>query len=282
MQDVGQGFCFAAGGREVTTDRASGRYTRPMIRNALLVGRCDAPSRLLLSACLMLVLLALGGCKTRSLVAVRESGDWWFKQGDYSAAKTEYLEYVERAPGNAHVHHMLGNSYVKLGETGLGREQLYVAHTLRVEDDRIFADLCEALYQDKKYDDLNRLLRSRTVDRGRMQDWALLATYADKLNDRDEAQRGWLTAAQVDGGRSVEPQLGLAKLYAKVGDRDRARQRLGMAYAIDPNNQEVVRMIRELGEIPGPTFAVPPAEAFSDGSSAGELPTDVPAGEPGR
>lgn len=233
--------------------------------------------------------LLLSGCKTRSLVAVRESGDWWYKQGDYASAKTEYLEYIERAPGNSHVHHMLGNAYVKLGETGMGREQLYIANTLRVEDDEIFADLCEALYQDKKYDDLNRLLRTRTIDRGRMQDWALLATYADKLNDRDEAQRGWLTAAQVDGGKSVVPQLGLAKLYAKVGDQARARRRLAMAYAIAPQNGEVIQMIREMGEIPGPTFAITPEEQIPGGPAAETkpapapaAPADEPMGEPTR
>lgn len=252
-----------------------------MVRHSSLTGSF----RLVVSIALLGSALLLSGCKTRSLTAVRESGDWWFKQGDYSAAKAEYLEYAERSPGNAHVHHMLGNSYVKLGETGMGREQLYVAHTLRVEDDQVFADLCEALYQDKKYDDLNRLLRTRTIDRGRMKDWALLATYADKLNDRDEAQRGWLTAAQVDGGQSVEPQLGLAKLYAKVGDRDRARRRLAMAYAIDPKNAEVLNLIREIGEIPGPTFAITPEELTPGGPAAESRPganPGEPMGEPSR
>lgn len=252
-----------------------------MLRHSSL--RCTV--RVAVSLALAGSVLLLSGCKTRSLSAVRESGDWWFKQGDYSAAKAEYMEYTERSPGNAHVHHMLGNSYVKLGETGMGREQLYVAHTLRVEDDKVFADLCEALYQDKKYDDLNRLLRSRTIDRGRMQDWALLAIYADKLNDRDEAQRGWLTAAQVDGGQSVVPQLGLAKLYAKVGDRERARRRLGMAYAIDPKNPEVLNLIREIGEIPGQTFAVTPEELIPGGPATESKPVaapEEPMGEPGR
>jgi predicted Zn-dependent protease len=155
---------------------------------------------------------------------------------------------------------MLGNTYVKLGETGMGAEQLKLAHTLKLEDDEIFASLCEGLYADKKFDDLNRALRERTIDRGRMQDWALVAKYAERLGDQDEAQRAWLTAAKVDGGKSAIPQLGLARLYAKVGDTARARQRIAMAYFCDPLNGEVVAAAKAMGEIPGPTFGVMPEE----------------------
>jgi tetratricopeptide (TPR) repeat protein len=217
-------------------------------------------SRLVCVLGLAAATLLAGGCKTRSLVAVRESGDQHYFYGEYPAALEDYKEYVDRSPGNAHVYHMMGNTLVKLGDTGLGAEQLKIAHTLKLEDDEIFVSLCEGLYADKKFDDLNRTLRERTVDRGRMQDWALLASFADRLGDQDEAQRAWLTAARVDGGKSAIPQLGLARLYMKVGDKGRARQRIAMAYYCDPMNAEVVALTRELGEIPGPTFGVIPHE----------------------
>ncbi len=217
-------------------------------------------SRIVCSLGLAALVCAAGGCASRSLVAVREAGDQHFFYGEYPAALEDYKEYIDRSPGNAHVHHMLGNTYVKLGETGLGAEQLKLAHTLRLEDDAIFASLCEGLYADKKFDDLNRALRERTIDRGRMQDWALLAKYAERLGDQDEAQRAWLTAARVDGGTSAIPQLGLARLYSKVGDRGRARQRIAMAYFCDPLNADVIAAAKEMGEIPGPTFGVMPEE----------------------
>lgn len=229
-------------------------------------------------ACLIVLAapLLLSGCGgTRSLLAVRESGDRNFYWGQYDEALADYKEYVDRQPGNAQVHHMLGNTYLKQGETGLAREQLFLAHTLRVEDDEIFRSLAEGLYQDKRFDDLNRLLRTRTIDRGRMDDWALLAEYAQRQGDRDEAQRGWLTAAQVDGGRSVRPQLGLAKLYSEVGDKTRARQRLAMAYWIDPKNAEVNQLIRANNEIPGPTFAQPPAEMGAPSAVASPEATEA-------
>ncbi len=226
------------------------------------------PALLLLSA----ALLSLTGCGPRSLVAVRDAGDQHFQYAEYDAALSDYQEYIDRNPGNAHVHQMMGNTFVKIGKTGLGCEQLKVAHTIRLEDDDVFADLCACLYADKKLDDLNRILRERTIGRGRMQDWALLAMYAEKLGDKDESQRAWLTAAQVDGGRSVQPQLGLAKLYLTVGDRERARKRIAMAYYCDPNNAEVNQLVRQMNEIPGPTYGMVPEEAGAGGSSQSTPP----------
>lgn len=224
-------------------------------------------------------IFTLGGCKTRALPAVQESGDYNYQRGQYEAALVDYQEFVTRSPGKGEVHAQLGMTYLKLGQTGMAREQLLLANTLRPEDDVIFAEMCETLYQDKKYDDLNRALRSRTVDHGRMQDWALLAMYAEKLGDLDEAQRAWLTAAQVDGGKSVAPQLGLAKLYMSIGDRDRAKKRLAMAYYIDPSNAEVRAAIKQMDEVAGPTFGIPPAES---GATATVPTGPTPTGRDGQ
>ncbi len=229
------------------------------------------------SLILSLGLLTLGGCGARSLVAVRDAGDQHYRYGEFDAALTDYQEYIDRNPGNAHVHQMMGNTYAKLGKTGLGCEQLKVAHTIRLEDDEVFADLCACLYSDKKLDDLNRVLRERTIGRGRMQDWALLASYAEKLGDQDEAQRAWLTAAQVDGGRSAIPQLGLAKLYLKVGDKTRARKRIAMAYYCDPSNAEVNQLVRQMNEIPGPTYGMVPEEQIGTDAMPAPAPLKTEA-----
>jgi hypothetical protein len=64
----------------------------------------------------------------------------------------------------------------------------------------------------------------------------------------------------VDGGKSAVPQLGLAKLYLKVGDKERARKRIAMAYYCDPTNSEVNQLVRQMNEIPGPTYGMVPEE----------------------
>lgn len=207
----------------------------------------------------VLASMLAGGCQ-RSLLAVREAGDKHYARGEYQEAEADYLEYIERSPARPEVHQMLGNTYLAMGKTGLAREHLLLAQTLRIEDDKIFADTCEALFVDKKYDELNRLLRARTVDRGRMQDYLLLAKYAERQGDKDEAQRALLTAAKVDGGKSIEPQLELAKMYKDVGDKTRAVERARMAYFCDPKNGEVNKLLQDLGQVPGPALALPPSE----------------------
>lgn len=212
-----------------------------------------------LVGCCLLATLAAAGCQ-RSLLAVRESGDRHYERGEYAEAEADYLEYLNRSPGRPEVHHMLGKTYVAMGRPGLGKEHLLIANSLRLEDDAIFASTCEGLYADKKYDELNRLLRARTVDRGRMQDYLLLARYALLQGDKDEAQTALITAARVDGGMSAIPQLELAKLYASVGDNQRAIDRIRMAYFCDPQNGEVLDLARQLGQIPGPALGLPPIE----------------------
>lgn len=221
-------------------------------------------ARKVLAGGLMGVVLAAGtmtgaGC-TRSLTAVRESGERAYKEGNYSLAKSEFEEYLERSPGNPRVTMMLGQSYEKLGQTPQARERLLVAYSMRPEDDEVFQSLCDGLLADKKYEELNRVLRQRTIDRGRMKDYLLLADYSKKMGDDDEAQRALITAAKVDRGMSIQPQLELAKLYMKAGDNTRAIERLRYAYFIDPKNGEVPQLAASLGEVVGPSFAQVPPE----------------------
>lgn len=203
--------------------------------------------------------LATSGCG-RSLLAIREAGDRHYARGEYEEAEKDYLEYLDRSPGRPEVHHMLGRTYTAMGKTAQAREQLLLANTLRLEDDEILASTAEGLFQDKKYDELNRLLRARTVDRGRMEDYLLLARYAEKQGDKDVAQQALLTAARVDQGMRLAPQLELAKLYKSVGDRSRALERTRMAYFVDPLNGEVLQLVKEFNQIPGPALGLKPAE----------------------
>lgn len=205
------------------------------------------------------VAIAGAGCQ-RSTNAIKMSGERAFTEGDYALAAAEFEEYLDKVPGNPHVTSKLGESYLKLGRTAEARERLLVAYRMRPQDDEVFAALCEVLYADKKYEELNRVLRQRAIDRGRFQDYLLVAEYAERMGDRDEAQRALLTAAKVDRGMSVEPQVELAKLYLRAGDRARAVERLRMAYFIDPNNGEVLGLAAQAGEVVGPSWALVPAE----------------------
>lgn len=212
---------------------------------------------LLLAAALSASILS--GCQ-RSLTAIRNSGDRAYAEGNYELARAEYEEYLEKSPGNPEVTHNLGDTYLKLGDTAQARERLMVAYSMRLEDDEVFASLCEGLYADKKYEDLNRVLRQRTIDRGRMQDYLLLADFSQRMGDDDEAQRALITAAKVDRGTSARPYLELAKLYMKAGDTERAIERLRNAWYVDPTNGETAQLAATLGQVTGPTFGKMPEE----------------------
>ena len=222
------------------------------------------------------LLLAASGCAERSLVAVRDTGDVYLSEKNYDAAIAQYKEYIERSPGNAYVYYRLGQAYLGAGQTGLARENALIAHSLRVEDDAIFAGAADALYADKNYEQLNRLLRARTIDRGKPSDFLLLGKYSELQGDVDEAQRAYLTGAQVDNGNSWQPHLALAKLYRKVGDKRRYDRRLAMAYFAGPNEPEVLEEVRRSGAIPGPTYGIPPAEASGGEPDAAPLPARTP------
>lgn len=224
----------------------------------------------------LLAALTLGGCQ-RSLLAVRQSGDSHFARGEFANAQQDYEEYLSRSPARPEVHYMLGRTLLAQDRTAAAREQLLLANRLTPENDEVFEHVCEGLFADKQYEELNRLLRARTIDRGRMQDWVMLAEYSQKQGDMDEAQRALLTAARVDGGMSIEPQLGLAKVYIAAGDRERAVQRLRMAYFIDRQNGEIVTLASSLGEIVGPSFGMTPTErsfAPTPGTTVTEVPTE--------
>lgn len=213
------------------------------------------------------MVLSLAGCE-RSLLAVRRSGDEHYARGEYEEAQADYKQYIERAPGRAEVHSMMGLTLIKLGQPGQAREQALLADTLAQENDEIFANTCQTLFEAKEYEALNRLLRTKTVDRGRSKDFLLLAEFSVKQGDADEAQRAFLVAAQLDGGMSAPPHLGLARLYLSLQpkpDTQRAVERLRMAYFVDPSNGDVIDLARKMGEIVGPTFGRLPFEATPEG-----------------
>ncbi len=209
------------------------------------------------AAVLTAAALAGGGCQ-RTLTAIRESGDKALVQGDYDKAVAEYQEYLDQRPWEPKVRASLGTAYLGQGQTAHAREQLLVAHSQAPESDEILDQLCEALLANESYTDLTRILRQRTIDRGKMTDFLRLGTYAQKMGDADEAKRALVTAARVDAGQTAEPFLALSDFYASVNDHDKAVQYLRMAYAIDPKDGRIGPRAQALNQIVGPSFATAP------------------------
>lgn len=206
--------------------------------------------------------LVFAGCSNqRSLDYVEKSGDKAFASGDYATAQKEYKEYVDRRPGKARVQHSLGMSYLEMGQAQAAVQCLSVAHDLEPANDEYTEDLAQAYFKAGDRGKLYEYLHRLTQQPGTVKDYIRLGNYAAKLGDVDEAQNALFTAAKIDGGKTIEPQVALATFYASIGDKENALKRWRMALYIDPKNAEVAAKIRQLGEIPGPSYSLVPDEA---------------------
>jgi tetratricopeptide (TPR) repeat protein len=209
----------------------------------------------------LMALVFLAACNAaRPLPAVKDAGDRAFQRGDYATANTNYQEYVERKPGEAEVQIYYAKTLMALGEPAKAVEHASIAYDQRPSDDDYMDTLAAALYGSHRTEDLYRFLRGLTSTRGRVQDYIRLGQYAAKLGDADGAEHALKTAAQIDRGQTPGPQLALAEFYRSIGDKANAVKRLRMAMYVDRNNLEISKALRDLGEIPGPSLAIPPEE----------------------
>lgn len=206
-------------------------------------------------------LVTVGGCSSkRPIHVVQESGDRAFAKGDYETALKDYVEYVDRRPGNGEVRHQLALTLLATNQPTKAVEHAWMAYDDQPQNETYVDTLAESLFRANKTDELHKLLRDLANDRGRVTDYLRLGKYTAKVGDADGAELAFLTAAKIDRGRSVPPQMALASFYAGVGDKLSAFERLRMALYLDPNNSDIQKQIRGLGEIPGPTLALPPKE----------------------
>jgi Tfp pilus assembly protein PilF len=183
----------------------------------------------------------------------------------YTTAQIEYEEVIARQPTDWRTRVKLATTYEHLKEYPAMREQMAVAYDLRPEDKEILDLYCESMLLAQDGDTLLRFLRDLSVSPGGVDDFIRLGYYAMQIGDVDEAERALLTGARLDRGQSVEPQMALASFYAKLGDDDRALERLRMALFIEQGNEEIIEAIRSYGEIPGPSYAVVPTESQIEG-----------------
>lgn len=206
--------------------------------------------------------LAVTGCNTtyRTLPAIRNSGEYAYEHDDVERAFTDFKEYTEHSPGDAYGHLWLGKTYLKKDMPAHAREQFEIAYTNDPENPEVIAGLCQAMYQDNHLDDLFRLLHQRTGHNPKAGDFVLLGKYAMLAGDADGAQAALLTAARLDKGQNIDPQLALADFYASIGKNDEAAKRARMAYYLSPTSQRVLKKLAELNVAAKPGIGLVPTE----------------------
>jgi Flp pilus assembly protein TadD len=209
---------------------------------------------------LAVIAVAVGtGCQTDTPVHVlRERGDFQFEQNRYAEAADNYRQIVERYPGDWKAQYKLGLSLLETGDLVEARNALEVAYTRQPNDLDVVDALAEVMYRQRDDAYLFAFLRQRAERTQSVRSYLRLAEYSRALGDPDSAVVAVDTAIEIDDGQSVDPYIAAAELAMELQDDALALRRLRQAYGIDPRNERVNELIRELGEVPGPTLVLPP------------------------
>jgi tetratricopeptide (TPR) repeat protein len=206
------------------------------------------------------LLATMAGCSTaqRPATAIRQDADWHFQRGEYDQAVVYYREVVARYPGDWDAQYHYGTCELKLGRAAEARRALEIAHSRKPEHVGVVDALAEAMYQVGDDNRLFAFLRERADSTQTVHAYLRQARYAIELGDPDSARKAIETAIMIDNGESVEPYLIAALFAERIGDIEQAVKRLRQAYGINPTDDSVKTRLRALGEIPGPTLALPP------------------------
>ena len=202
---------------------------------------------------------ALVGCNQfKSAEMVRANALTLSTQGRYSEALPLYQEVVERRNADARAHYELGENLLALGRASEAREQMILAYNLRPGNEAYLNGLADAFVAAGDEDQLLALLNQRIKDNASAESYLRLGAYAQKIGHADEAERAYLVAADIAGTEDPMPQRALAAFYRAIGDTPNEIKRLRMVLWFDPSDATVQNRLRELGEIPGPSFVLKP------------------------
>jgi tetratricopeptide (TPR) repeat protein len=209
------------------------------------------------------VVLAAGlvACSsTRPLPLVKREAEHALSFRNYDKAAADFGEYLNRKPDANDVRVNLGKAQLGLGNARDAAANFATALDVDPQNDEILELYTRALWEAGEKEQLQAFLARAASERGRASDYLRIADYSQRLGLPDESLTALITAAKIDGGRSVDVQLAIADFYKGVGKRSEMVKRLRMAYFLQPENPEVLARIREAGEISGPTFAIAPSE----------------------
>lgn len=213
-------------------------------------------------ACLAMVtlcvVLAAGCASQRPVHEMRREGDRLFERSEYAAAAAEYEQIVDRYPGDWRGQYQLGRCYLVLNEFDDARTALEVAYTRRPANIDVVDALAEAMYGQGSENELFAFLREQAQLTQSSVAYLRLADYSMRLGDPDSALLALDTAIAMDEGTTVDPYLAAAEFARQIDRPDLAKRRLRQAFGIDPHNEEVRRLLREMGEVPGPSIVLPP------------------------
>jgi len=210
--------------------------------------------------CLLAASLALIGCEGPSAARLEVLGDEAFAEGRYEEALASYEAALEKAPNDAEAHHNRGLALLALDRPLEARESFAVAYDLEPENEAYLGSLVDALVEAGRDDRALELLEGLANDELTAEAFIRLGDLQRRLGLPDEARVSYRRAAAVSEGSKPEPYRALAELYRRLGDDEAELRQLSYVLYLDPEDQRASSRVRELGEIPGPSFRREPPD----------------------
>jgi Flp pilus assembly protein TadD len=211
------------------------------------------------------VLPGLSGCKARTLVSqsmrlgeMRASGNNAMELGDWNRAVDAYGAYIAERPHEPEVRYLMGTALLNLSRPVEAKEHMRIAYDLMPFEQKYAEGAARALAESGRPDQLYAFLLDLADNTRSDAGLIVFGRYARQAGLVDEAERALKRAALRTGRTSPVPHKALAEFYKSVGDQKLEVERLRAAMFLDPNDVEVAARVRELGLIPGPTFALDP------------------------
>ncbi|MCB9846574.1 MAG: hypothetical protein H6811_11395 [Phycisphaeraceae bacterium] len=205
--------------------------------------------------------LALCGCmkKDERLVSdLRQLGNRAYAQGDYPLALKRYTEIRVVQPQNWKNRLDIARTLTAMDDDVGASEELMVAHRLNPSDGETMDRLADALYAAGRPKELFTTLRAEAASGGTAEDYLRLGRISARAGALEDATDAYNQAYRLSDGQDPAPILGLADVYRRAGDTERELSYLRMALSFEPIPAEAPARIRELGHVPGPSFALQP------------------------
>ena len=224
------------------------------------------------SCWLMALVLLLGqiGCsepmKTPDLLVnnamLRQRGYDAINAGDLPGAREQFTLAVERKPGDAIAWYYLGTMQLKLdqpldAELSLGRALALEPADAELTP-RILNRLAQAIYVQKRYDNLVTFLEETAQESNLTSDYLRQAHYLVKLGDPDGAVVAYRKGAFFAPLGDAQPYVELADYYLSINDTKTATLAMRYAYHENPDYPSLANRFRQIGLVPGPTLGIKP------------------------
>ncbi len=213
----------------------------------------------------MLTSMSFAGCSNlkkglqrEPVGSVRARGNEAYSRGDLEAALRAFEEIAQRHPESAQARYDIGRTLMAMEDPIGASEEFMIAHRRQPWVGQFTDGLAESLFVADRKDVLFELLRREATQNQIARDYLRLGRFAARDGAMEEAIEAFETAAALDGPKVADAHVELADLYRNLGQQSMEVQELRHILYAEPGNPDAHARLRELNEVPGPSFAIEP------------------------